>query len=381
MIVAPKSLIYHWEQEIKKHVEDSFLRPYVYYETNREQDPKILGENDVVITTYGLISSELKDGRSDSVFMKIGWERVILDEAQEIKNPETIKTKCCCRIPALYRWALSGTPIQNNLNDLYSLVKFVRFDPFDEKSFWDSQITSDEKQTNDKVNALVKYLALRRTKDQKNSETGRPLIELVPKKFSIISVNFEGLEKQCYEILSEAYKSRMKNTMDGQNKGRQKGPKDPQLKSLGILAVILRLRQACVHMSLLKEALDETDSKEIGNEKIPLSEVLPTIDEFEELFEENYLSAKMTVLLKELDQVIKAGHKCVVVSQWLRPLKIVAHHLEEKKISYTEITGEVNDRQERINKFNQKNRGPQVMLLSLTAGGVGLNLIGGNHLF
>ncbi|KAE9546040.1 hypothetical protein FO519_010748, partial [Halicephalobus sp. NKZ332] len=169
--------------------------------------------------------------------------------------------------------------------------------------------------------------------------------------------------------------------MDGQNKGRQKGPEDPKLKNLGVLAVILRLRQACVHMSLLKNALDKTDSKEVGGEKISLSEVLPTIDEFEELFEPTYLSAKMTVLLKELDQVVEAGHKCVVVSQWLQPLGIVAYHLKEKKISYTEITGEVSDRQERVNKFNQKNRGPQVMLLSLTAGGVGLNLIGGNHLF
>ena len=205
------------------------------------------------------------------------------------------------------------------------------------------------------------------------------IIELVPKTFSEIEVELQVLEKECYGVLSEAYRNKLKKNMDSGNKSVAKSTKGPQLKNKSTLAVILRLRQACVHMSLLKKAIEEKDLEK--GEQITLPEVLPNINEYEEVFDENYMSAKMTALFKELDKVIEAGHKCVVVSQWLKPLEIVRNHLKKKKISYTEITGAIDDRQQRVRDFNQKNKGPKVMLLSLTAGGAGLNLIGGSHLF
>uniref|UniRef100_A0A914ZC68 Helicase C-terminal domain-containing protein n=1 Tax=Panagrolaimus superbus TaxID=310955 RepID=A0A914ZC68_9BILA len=105
--------------------------------------------------------------------------------------------------------------------------------------------------------------------------------------------------------------------------------------------------------------------------------------EIDKIFEPNYASGKLKVLLEKVDYVIESGDKCVIVSQWTSMLDIVEHHLKKKKLKLTEINGKIatKDRQERIDSFNQKNGGAQVMLLSLTAGGVGLNLIGGNHLF
>uniref|UniRef100_A0A1I7XYS6 Helicase C-terminal domain-containing protein n=1 Tax=Steinernema glaseri TaxID=37863 RepID=A0A1I7XYS6_9BILA len=173
-----------------------------------------------------------------------------------------------------------------------------------------------------------------------------------------------------------------------------------------ILVVLLKLRQACVHLALTKAHIDldafdtlgvENDptadlNRELAEMSIAGDELINQVaassgdvsEQVEALFEERYKSAKVKALLTELDKVLELGDKCVIVSQWTSMLNIVERHLKKREAPYTSITGAVptKDRQSRVDSFNLPDgEGAQVMLLSLTAGGVGLNLIGGNHLF
>ena len=302
LVVAPASVIYQWEKEIKDRVAPGKLKVYVFHGPNRETDPRFLARNDVVITTYSIISSELgekkakeDDDDSDedsfrgklklkvkqkkqisknnkSVLTKIGWERVILDEAHNIKNRASLMSKGCCRIPAFCRWALTGTPIHNNLWDLYSLIKFLRVHPFGEEKMWKEFIIQSGRAGNERINALVKSLLLRRTKNQICPITNKPLVGLNPRNFEHVEVNLEGLEYTCYQQMFEASKQKVKQIIDTQgdrpsNKNYKTGSvvKNPFIGGAreinlddkfqgmsAMLMLLLRLRQACVHMSLTR---------------------------------------------------------------------------------------------------------------------------------
>uniref|UniRef100_A0A914XWQ2 Helicase ATP-binding domain-containing protein n=1 Tax=Panagrolaimus superbus TaxID=310955 RepID=A0A914XWQ2_9BILA len=168
LVVAPASVIYQWEKEIKDRVKPGKLKVYVFHGPRRERDPMVLARNDIVITTYNTISSELGEDKdlighdsdddndgdnwyskaksgskkgiskrnTKSVLTQIGWERIVLDEAHNIKNRKSLMSKGCCRLLAFKRWALTGTPIHNELWDFYSLVKFLRISPFSDQGYW-----------------------------------------------------------------------------------------------------------------------------------------------------------------------------------------------------------------------------------------------------
>uniref|UniRef100_A0AC34R7Z9 Transcription termination factor 2 n=1 Tax=Panagrolaimus sp. JU765 TaxID=591449 RepID=A0AC34R7Z9_9BILA len=452
LVVAPASVIFQWEKEIKDRVQPGKLKTYVFHGAKRETDPNILGRYDIVITTYALIASELGEktindeaassdeenefGRkkppkaknkkhiskgNKSVLTKIGWERVILDEAHNIKNHKSLTSKGCCRLPAYTRWALTGTPIHNNLMDFYSLVKFLRVNPFGEEKMWKEFIMSNGRNSTEKLNALVKSLLLRRTKQQTCPVTQKPLVGLKPKTFEVVQVHLQGLEEMCYQQMFEASKQKAKQLIEihGDIRIRRKNPNDvvknPFLvghrevnmsdKFQGmsaILMLLLRLRQACVHMSLTRNAVDlDAFKNDGGDDSMALDELEKTFGNIsisdaaclmeengkkvtvEDIFLPTFMSSKIKVLCEKLDKVLEIGDKCVIVSQWTSMLDIVEMHLKRRNVVYTSITGKVltKDRQERVDCFNQKKGGAQVMLLSLTAGGVGLNLVGGNHLF
>ncbi|KAK0419817.1 hypothetical protein QR680_014339 [Steinernema hermaphroditum] len=454
LVIAPASLIMQWEDEIKRRVKAAKLDVLVYHgpKNKREKNPRRLATYDVVITTYNLaatelVSKDLIDDEADeeqkgrrkfndsSVLAQVLWDRVILDEAHQIKNRTSNASRACCRLSAINRWCLTGTPIHNELWDLFSLIRFLRVTPFDEEKLWKEYIMTGRHGA-ERLNTLVKGLLLRRTKAQIDTETQKPLVELKPREFTEVEVVLEGLEMKVYQQMFLASQQQVKQLLTNQedmerygmirrqkNNGAAVAVQNPFMfnsqntiaKSRDnfqrmncILVVLLKLRQACVHLALTRAHIDLDAFDTLGGENDPtadlnreLAEMSIAGDELakqisldgaggdiseqvEALFEERFKSAKIKALLKELDKVIDMGDKCVIVSQWTSMLNIVERHLKRRDVRYTSITGAIptKDRQARVDSFNMPDgEGAQVMLLSLTAGGVGLNLIGGNHLF
>ncbi|XP_056410815.1 transcription termination factor 2 [Hyla sarda] len=446
LIICPASLIHHWKKEVERRVCDGRLRVYLYHGANREKDCKMLAQYDIVVTTYSLVSKEipakkeegdapaqdqdLEERAASSPLLRLAWARIILDEAHNIKNPKVQTSIAVCKLRAGARWAVTGTPIQNNLLDLYSLLRFLRCSPFDEYKLWKSQVDNGSRKGGERLTILTKSLLLRRTKDQMD-HTGRPLVELPQRRSELHQLTLSAQEQAVYDVIFARSRSTLQNYLKRHEGGlagshaasggadnpfdrvaREFGPSQGDISAppashgsstVHILSLLLRLRQCCGHLSLLKTTLDQLELKNEGlsltlEEQLnaltlcdlqspdPKSTVSLNGTNFQaELFQSENGSTKIDALMSQL-RTISFGalpQKSVVVSQWTSMLKIVAVHLKQMGISYATIDGSINPklRMDVVEDFNNDPRGPQVMLVSLCAGGVGLNLIGGNHLF
>uniref|UniRef100_A0A4X2KNX9 Transcription termination factor 2 n=1 Tax=Vombatus ursinus TaxID=29139 RepID=A0A4X2KNX9_VOMUR len=425
LIICPASLIHHWKKEIEKRVGGNRLRIYLYHGSNRERHAKVLSRYDVVITTYSLLAKEIPTKKEEGVvpadctspLLQIVWARIILDEAHNIKNPRVQTSIAVCKLQAGARWAVTGTPIQNNLLDMYSLLRFLRCSPFDEFKLWKSQVDNHSSKGGERLSILTKSLLLRRTKDQLDS-TGKPLVVLPQRRFKLHQLKLSEDEEAVYNVLFTKSRSTLQSYLKrllSENKQSGRSPDNPfsreefescdpgpsaaagsQCSSTAhILSLLLRLRQCCCHLSLLKSTLDQTELQSEGL-FLSLEEQLSalTLSELHtpdpsatvclngtrfkvELFEDTRESTKNVLYLFPLLSF------SVIVSQWTCMLKIVALHLQRRGLTYATIDGSVNPKQriDLVEAFNNSCGGPQVMLISLLAGGVGLNLTGGNHLF
>uniref|UniRef100_A0A8C7CQX5 Transcription termination factor 2 n=1 Tax=Oncorhynchus kisutch TaxID=8019 RepID=A0A8C7CQX5_ONCKI len=395
LIICPASLVHHWKKEIERHVKSSRLSIYLYHGPNRQKNAKVLAEHDVVVTTYSLVSKEIPVPKDDPSalppLLRVAWARIVLDEAHNIKNPKVQTSLAVCKLRAKARWAVTGTPIQNNLLDMYALLKFLRCAPFDEFKLWKTQVDNGSKRGGERLNILTRTLLLRRTKDQMDS-TGKPLVHdtqtnthwhmWIISEFDFL-LNFPG---ESADSVSSSQQTQ--------------GP----TSTVHILSLLLRLRQSCCHLSLLKKTLDPSELQGDGI-SLSLEEQLNALclstepsgpdpkatvslngSRFaSDLFEDTHESTKIAAILTELKDIRQQSEaqKSVIVSQWTSMLHIVAVHLRRMGLSFAVIDGTVNPkrRMDLVEEFNTNPKGPQVMLVSLCAGGVGINLIGGNHLF
>ncbi|XP_071988477.1 transcription termination factor 2-like [Engystomops pustulosus] len=441
LIICPASLVHHWKKEVEKRVSEGRLTVYLYHGANRDKDCQRLAQYDIVVTTYSLVSKEipakkeegdapaqdqdLEDRAASSPLLRVAWARIILDEAHNIKNPKVQTSIAVCKLRAGARWAVTGTPIQNNLLDLYSLLRFLRCSPFDEYKLWKSQVDNGSRKGGERLTILTKSLLLRRTKEQLDHK-GRPLVELPQRRCERHELKLSSQEQAVYDVIFARSKSTLQNYLKRHEGGAPSAPRpadnpfDRVAREFGsspgdvsapaqgsstvhILSLLLRLRQCCCHLSLLKTTLDQLELKNEGltltlEEQLnaltlcdlqtsdPKSTVSLNGTNFQaELFESDSGSTKVDALLSELKSITSSSvpQKSVIVSQWTSMLKIVAVHLKRMGISYATIDGSINPklRMDVVEEFNNNPRGPQVMLVSLCAGGVGLNLIGGNHLF
>lgn len=328
LVVCPTSLLYNWESEVEKFAPS--LKVLILSGSKPEREEKIarIGEADMVVTSYPLIRRDIESLRD------VHFGYCILDEAQHIKNPGSVNARSVKEIRAKGYFALTGTPIENNLTELWSIFDFLMpgyllsHNRFVEK-FEKPIIGSENKEVLKELNRHVKPFILRRLKKD-------VLKELPPKIESVLTAELDDEQKKIYLAYLEQIKGRIEEEI------RENGIERSQIQ---ILAGLTRLRQICCHPSLFIENYD-------GN------------------------SGKMDMLMELLEELKDGNHRTLLFSQFTGALNLIKNHLEDEGISYFYLDGStpVEDRRDMVKSYNQGFR--DVFLISLKAGGTGLNLTG-----
>ncbi|CAO3660491.1 unnamed protein product [Rhizopus microsporus] len=245
LIVCPVSLIDQWRREIESKTEPK-LDVLLYYGPGRTKNPYALANYDVIITSYAVAASDFNE-RLKGPLSKVKLHRVILDEAHTIKNKGTLAARGCCQLESTYRWCMTATPIQNKVDELYSLIKFLRIRPFCEwDEFRDTIIKPMRSGNANKgirvAHVLMKAISLRRSK--KAVIDGRPILDLPERNVHMTYVDFSPDERTHYDFVNARAQARFTRYM-------QAGTVMKNYSS--ILVLLLRLRQACLHPSLTVE--------------------------------------------------------------------------------------------------------------------------------
>ncbi len=332
LIVVPTSVLPNWEREAQKFVPD--LKCLIVYGAKREGLFKKIASSDLVITTYALLRRDLDE------LLKFDFASIILDEAQNIKNPNTITARSVRKLNASLRLCLSGTPIENNLFELWSLFEFLM------PGFLGSQnafqrgivkpIKDGDEETLDYLRGRVKPFILRRTK----SEVAK---DLPPKVENVYYCNLMDEQVDLYAALAKKLKDQVLKTVD------EKGIAKSQMS---ILDALLKLRQICCHPRLLK--LD-----------------MPGVNT-------NLPSGKFDAFKDLVTDIIAEGHKVLVFSQFVQMLHIIRSWLQINKTPFAYLDGSSKDRFEQVDNFNNNEDIP-IFLISLKAGGTGLNLTSADY--
>jgi superfamily II DNA or RNA helicase len=329
LIVVPKSLVFNWHQEAARFTPGLRLLDHTGMDRVRGTDH--LSDYDAIITTYGTL-------RRDVEFLKDAeFEYVILDEAQAIKNPGSESAKALRLVRGKHRLTLSGTPVQNHLGDLWSLFEFLNPGMLGSASVFTgsgSTLRNPDPETRGMLSRALRPFILRRTKEQVASD--------LPEKLEqTIYCELEGEQRQLYDELRIYYRQSLLEQIDRFGMGKSK---------MQVLEALLRLRQAALHPGLIDKArCAET-------------------------------SAKLEMLLPQLDEVIDEGHKALVFSQFTSMLAIVRDRLDRQNITYEYLDGKTRDREERVMRF-QNDPDCKLFLVSLKAGGLGLNLTAADYVF
>ena len=265
LVVAPLALIKQWEAEINNRVLESHkLRVCIHHGPQRTKRFQDLKKYDVVITTYQILVSEHGSSSDHDDGLKVGcfglhWYRVILDEAHSIKNRNAKATKACYALRAEYRWCLTGTPMQNNLDELQSLIKFLRVKPYDDLSVWRDQITRPMSSGRgsiaiSRLQVYLKAFMKRRTKDVLKQEGA---LNPGGKATAAGEVNngFKVTERKVEDVItefSEEERRFYKRLEDRTDKSLEQMMEDDNLSYASALVLLLRLRQACNHPELTR---------------------------------------------------------------------------------------------------------------------------------
>jgi SNF2-related domain/Helicase conserved C-terminal domain/Bacterial SNF2 helicase associated len=327
LVVVPKSLIFNWKQEVERFTPQIRVLDYTGIGRNKND----LSACDLVLTTYGTL-------RRDAVHFKDQvFDYVILDEAQAVKNARTESAKAVRLLRGNHRLALSGTPVENHLGELWSLLDFLNPGMLGASSVFQvagGAMRNPGDDARKMLSHALRPFLLRRTKEQVATE-------LPPKIEQTIYCEMEAKQRTLYNELREHYRKSLlpKIHTDGIAKSK-----------IQVLEALLRLRQAACHPGLI-------DRKKILDP-----------------------SAKLDVLLEQLRAVLEEGHKALVFSQFTSLLAILRKALEKDGIEHEYLDGKTTDRQARVERF-QNDPGCSLFLISLKAGGVGLNLTAADYVF
>lgn len=329
LVVVPRSLVFNWKQEAARFAPQ--LRVLDHTGVERRCDPGSFNGFDLVLTTYGTL-------RRDAAFFKdVEFDYVILDEAQAIKNANTASAKSARLLRANHRLVLSGTPVENHLGELWSLFEFLNPGMLGSASVFrlgGAGARNPDEETRRLLARALRPFILRRTK----SQVAR---ELPAKLEQTLYCELESEQRRLYNELREHYRNSLLGRIERDGLGKSK---------IQVLEALLRLRQAACHPGLI----DKARSGET--------------------------SAKLDMLLPQLIEVLEEDHKVLVFSQFTSLLAIVRQRLDSEKIAYLYLDGRTRDRGALVECF-QNQPEPKLFLISLKAGGLGLNLTAAEYVF
>ncbi len=322
LVVCPRSVVFNWEAEIARFRPD--LKVATYHGPKRSLDPKA----DVTLTTYAVLRMDIDELASRT------WDVVVLDEAQMIKNPDSQAARAAYRLQGAFRVALSGTPVENRLEELWSELHFTNPGLLggraDFKARLEAPILAGDPEAAERLRQKIRPFVLRRLKRDVAPE-------LPPRTDAVLHVELEEEERNVYDAVRAATKKDLVAKL-------------AQGASVMLaLEALLRLRQAACHAALVPGQRAAS-------------------------------SSKVEALVLALDQAKEEGHKAIVFSQWTSFLDLIEPHLTNAGIPFTRLDGSTRDRGAVVGSF-QSDGGPPVLLASLKAGGTGLNLTAADHVF
>jgi non-specific serine/threonine protein kinase len=333
LVVCPTTLMYNWQNEIGKFTPN--ISFYVHHGAGRSRDALASNEADVIITTYGTLRSDIKQ------FVEVAFDYVVLDESQAIKNPNSKVTKAAGLLKATNRLCLSGTPLQNNTFDIYAQMNFLNPGMLGSVEFFKQEFSIPidkfgEKEQKDHLRKLLYPFMLRRTKEQVAKD-------LPEKQEMVLFCEMGDEQRKIYEAFRNDYRDKILGVVD--NQGIQKS-------QLTILQGLMKLRQICDSPSIIKD-----------EEKFP------------------NVSVKLEEIGREITENI-SNHKALVFSQFLGMLALIKERLTQLGVDYEYFDGSstVLERERAIQRF-QNDESCRVFLISLKAGGVGLNLTAADYVY
>ncbi|EPX72722.1 ubiquitin-protein ligase E3 [Schizosaccharomyces octosporus yFS286] len=260
LVVAPMSLLDQWQSEAVKVSGANSFKILVYYGSDTSINLQSLAATksapDLVITSYGVLLSESSNTSDTCGLFSVHWHRVILDEGHSIKNPSSKTAKACYAISAQNRWVITGTPIVNKLDDLYSIIKFLQIEPWCNYNYWRTFVSvpyeaKDILKALNVVQSILEPLVLRRTKETKDI-SGNPIVSLPDRTIDTIYLDFSEAERRIYDSLYVKAKSRVHESIATGTLFKN---------YTAILGLLLRLRQACCHPLLLPKAVEKKDNE------------------------------------------------------------------------------------------------------------------------
>ncbi|HEX8328739.1 MAG TPA: DEAD/DEAH box helicase [Hymenobacter sp.] len=330
LLVLPTSLVFNWLNEAQKFTPD--LRILAYTGTYRDKNPERFADYDVILTSYGIVrlDTELLAGYK--------FDYVILDESQAIKNPSSTTSQAVRQLRSKHRLILTGTPVENSTMDLWSQMSFINPGLLGTQAFFRKEFLKpiekhqDEGRTR-RLHALIKPFILRRHKAQVAKE--------LPEKTEQLSYcPMTEEQAHAYEETKSFYRNKILQNLD------EHGPASTQFL---LLQGLTRLRQIANHPRLA----DENYTHESG---------------------------KLREVLRMIRNVVAEGHKVLVFSQFVQHLSLVRAALDERQLAYAYLDGATRDRVAEVTRF-QEDEELKIFLISLKAGGVGLNLTAADYVF
>ena len=314
LIVMPVSLLFHWKREFEKFVPS--MEVYLHRGEDRLQEVEQLQNKQVILTSYAQL-------RIDKILWEsIDFEAIILDEAQAIKNSDSLTAQISCRVRSSFRLAMTGTPIENRYEDLWSLFRFLMPELLGERK---------ESPVFERVRKKIRPFTLRRTKQE-------VALQLPEKQEQIVWVGWEEEQRAFYDQYLKEKRSAIVQKVTEHGLSSQK---------MEILELILRLRQICCHPQLVGDAGE---------------------------------SAKFQTVCNDLEEAVITGHKVLLYSQFTSVLGLFKNWMAEKGYRFAYLDGQTKNREEAVSSF-QNDPEVQVFLISLKAGGVGLNLQAADYVF
>jgi non-specific serine/threonine protein kinase len=333
LVVCPTTLMYNWQNEIKKFTPG--ISFYVHHGGGRTRENLASHHADVIITTYGTLRSDIKQ------FVEVSFDYVVLDESQAIKNPSSKVTKAAGLIKAKNRLCLSGTPLQNNTFDIYAQMNFLNPGMLGSVEFFKQEFSIPidkfgEKEQKEHLRKLLYPFILRRTKEQVAKD-------LPEKQEMVLFCEMGDEQRRIYDAFRNDYRDKILGVVD--NQGIQKS-------QLTILQGLMKLRQICDSPAIVKD-----------EEKFPNA------------------SVKLEEIGREITENI-SNHKALVFSQFLGMLSLIKEKMKELGVDYEYFDGSstVAERERAIERF-QNDENCRVFLISLKAGGVGLNLTAADYVY